>query len=250
MPTGPVLAVQDDALKVRTAHHQPETSCALLEFVARAPFLAGGVTESLETAQVPLYIDHYAQHPAALPECIEAGLGAVAWVPLGYADQAKFFLTAIRADRGPRDAWRAADRALMDAAGRSVRAAFDRRALQDAAYRQARIDALTGIANRRAFDEDLQTALERKCPFTLMSIDLDAFKSVNDCEGHLQGDQVLRVFGQSLQREIGKSGNVYRTGGDEFAVLVEERTEEQIDQAVETAVSGCSDRHDDTTRCQ
>ena len=82
-------------------------------------------------------------------------------------------------------------------------------------------DALTGLANRRAFDDALatmQNELERK--FGVVVIDLDDFKNVNDSFGHRVGDQVLKLYGEKLLILVRNDDLVARIGGDEFAVLL------------------------------
>lgn len=80
-----------------------------------------------------------------------------------------------------------------------------------------RLDPLTGIFNRRAFDEDL--ASWKGGDYVLVLIDLDCFKGVNDSFGHPYGDQVLRRVADTLVTELGLD-HVYRIGGDEFAALL------------------------------
>ncbi|HMI99492.1 MAG TPA: response regulator [Gaiellaceae bacterium] len=90
-------------------------------------------------------------------------------------------------------------------------------------YAEARRDALTGLANKRAFDERLESALsdaaDRKS-VSLVAFDLDDFKDVNDREGHLVGDDVLREVGRVLMRVVRADDEVFRIGGEEFAILV------------------------------
>lgn len=88
---------------------------------------------------------------------------------------------------------------------------------------EARTDALTGIANRRAFDEEMQRCLtalrlERQ-PSCVMMIDVDHFKKFNDTHGHKAGDEVLRHVAQALKQAAGATGLVCRYGGEEFAVI-------------------------------
>ena len=89
----------------------------------------------------------------------------------------------------------------------------------------ARTDALTGLWNRRAFDEDL-AALEQHGrrqqdqDAILMLIDLDGMKQINDQYGHDAGDKLLQNFGQQLATGCRRSDRAYRFGGDEFAVLL------------------------------
>lgn len=85
-------------------------------------------------------------------------------------------------------------------------------------------DPLTGVMNRRAWDKDLQeieasiTSYEDGT-FTLVIVDLDKFKEINDSYGHLVGDAVLKQFARLLKEQFESSGTVYRYGGDEFAIL-------------------------------
>ena len=78
-------------------------------------------------------------------------------------------------------------------------------------------DALTGSANRRQFDLDLAAAGDLT---TLLLIDLDHFKQVNDTHGHAAGDRVLQVTAQVLADCLRPSDTVYRIGGEEFAALL------------------------------
>jgi diguanylate cyclase (GGDEF)-like protein len=86
-------------------------------------------------------------------------------------------------------------------------------------YAEARRDALTGLLNRRAFDEQLEGLLERE-QVALVLLDLDDFKAVNDTDGHAAGDEVLTTVARILLRAVRAQDNVYRIGGDEFAIAV------------------------------
>jgi diguanylate cyclase (GGDEF)-like protein len=81
-------------------------------------------------------------------------------------------------------------------------------------------DALTGIGNRRRFDERLASELERaerlRIPFSLCLLDIDDFKTINDTYGHAAGDEVLAATASCLRRD----GEAFRYGGDEFALLL------------------------------
>jgi diguanylate cyclase (GGDEF)-like protein/PAS domain S-box-containing protein len=91
--------------------------------------------------------------------------------------------------------------------------------------RQARIDGLTGVANRRYFDERLASGVARGrrsgAPIALLYLDIDRFKAINDGRGHAGGDQVLREFARRLKSNVREGDLVARIGGDEFVVLVE-----------------------------
>lgn len=87
----------------------------------------------------------------------------------------------------------------------------------------ATTDSLTGIANRRRFDEELARCIAEfdrlQREFCIVVIDLDDFKQVNDQMGHAQGDRVLVTFAQGLRRHIRATDILARTGGDEFALI-------------------------------
>jgi len=94
----------------------------------------------------------------------------------------------------------------------------------------ALIDPLTGLGNRRRFDQALDNewkrALRQQTPLGLMIIDVDNFKAFNDRYGHGVGDQVLRFVGDSLRSVVKRpSDQLVRYAGDEFAVLLPDTTE-------------------------
>ena len=84
----------------------------------------------------------------------------------------------------------------------------------------ATTDALTGVANRRAFDAALARALDDDASGALLLLDLDRFKSFNDSFGHPAGDEVLRETGRLLRGAIRPHDMVARYGGEEFAILL------------------------------
>jgi diguanylate cyclase (GGDEF)-like protein len=85
---------------------------------------------------------------------------------------------------------------------------------------QATTDALTGLGNHRAFHQRIREATENNASHVgLIIIDLDNFKAINDSEGHLAGDQILRGLAKALA-ELGLADTAYRYGGDEFAIIL------------------------------
>jgi diguanylate cyclase (GGDEF)-like protein len=92
-------------------------------------------------------------------------------------------------------------------------------------------DSLTGLLNRRAFEERFDAALARARRYdrrvALIMIDLDRFKPVNDIHGHAVGDEVLRRLAHRIARLTRETDAVCRLGGDEFVVLVEDMREEK-----------------------
>jgi diguanylate cyclase len=95
----------------------------------------------------------------------------------------------------------------------------------------AKMDFLTKIANRRAFETRLQEEFERakryQSVFTLLMLDIDHFKKVNDIYGHMAGDQVLQLVAQVIEDQTRFNDFVSRYGGEEFAVLLPESTLDQ-----------------------
>jgi len=94
---------------------------------------------------------------------------------------------------------------------------------------QAFVDALTGLLNRRALERDLRREAGRAARhnrrFSLMVIDLDGLKRVNDTEGHAAGDSYLKALAQALRNALRIGDTAYRIGGDEFVVLLPETDE-------------------------
>lgn len=89
---------------------------------------------------------------------------------------------------------------------------------------QARHDPLTGLINRREFETRLESAIEIAqsggAVSTVLFIDLDRFKKVNDVAGHMAGDELLRRISKQLQHRIRETDTLARLGGDEFSVLL------------------------------
>jgi diguanylate cyclase (GGDEF)-like protein len=102
-------------------------------------------------------------------------------------------------------------------------------------------DALTGLLNRRAFDEEsvlvLSLCRRKQRPVTLAYVDLDSFKVVNDTLGHRAGDQLLRRVADVLRGSIRPSDLCSRLGGDEFAVLLPDADSGEARSALERICS-------------
>ena len=125
---------------------------------------------------------------------------------------------------------------------------------------EALTDALTGVSNRRAWDRALEAEDRRHRryggPAAVVVIDLDGFKEVNDTQGHLSGDLLLRLVARVIQDTSRESDVVARTGGDEFAVLALNCEEPQLEvlvtrlrkafaaEGVPASIGGASRRED------
>ena len=113
----------------------------------------------------------------------------------------------------------AINRELRDAEVRRERSKAEERIRHLAYY-----DSLTDLPNRTLFQNRLEmavaNALRTRNPLSVLIMDLDGFKEINDTMGHLMGDAVLREIGHRLQSELRESDTVARLGGDEFAVML------------------------------
>ena len=122
----------------------------------------------------------------------------------------------------------AADGLLILAAGSVLIVYLDlereRRVKLASAGRLAKIDRLTALPNRRAFEESLETEVARAGrsggDLSVALLDLDDFKTVNDSYGHMEGDRCLRELAQALDRSVRQGDRCFRWAGDEFAVLL------------------------------
>jgi len=115
-------------------------------------------------------------------------------------------------------------------------------AIQNARYfeqirHMAFVDGLTGVYNRRYFEQRVLEELERASRYAgglaVLMLDIDHFKNVNDEFGHLLGDEVLRQVSAILTRQLRKIDVVCRYGGEEFAILVPQTTGERAWGAAE-----------------
>ena len=102
-----------------------------------------------------------------------------------------------------------------------------RKALDDS-RRDALTDSLTGIANRKCFDQEIYAAardsFESGLPLSLIMADLDHFKNFNDTHGHQLGDQVLQFVGRILHDSVKGKDTAARYGGEEFAIILPDTT--------------------------
>lgn len=113
----------------------------------------------------------------------------------------------------------------------------ERNVMERELQRLATTDPLTGISNRRAFLERAQHILKSsqryQNPMSVLMLDLDFFKTVNDRYGHLSGDLVLRQFAEAVQSELREIDVFGRLGGEEFCVVLQQTQQAAAVQAAE-----------------
>ena len=117
------------------------------------------------------------------------------------------------------------------------------------ARREASVDALTGLQNRRAFDLVLAELVAKDEPFALIIIDVDNFKETNDQHGHLIGDRVLCHLAKLLSASTRTTDTVTRYGGEEFAILLPKTRlggAERVAEKLRSALARVTMRRTDT----
>ena len=134
-----------------------------------------------------------------------------------------------------------------------VRDARERARTEAELFHRATHDPLTGLANRAMLDDRLAQALRRSqrlsTGVTVLFVDLDHFKSVNDIDGHLAGDTVLQAVAEALVRTCRPTDTVARIGGDEFVVVADDldpstarRLADRLIESITAAVVGSGPR--------
>ena len=94
--------------------------------------------------------------------------------------------------------------------------------------KQVQLDGLTNLGNRRSFDTIIKEWFDLQIPFSIIMLDIDHFKKVNDTFGHLAGDDVLRHLSALMQNTSRKEDFCFRYGGEEFVILTNVEREEDV----------------------
>ncbi|XCN74579.1 MAG: diguanylate cyclase [Candidatus Electrothrix aestuarii] len=114
----------------------------------------------------------------------------------------------------------------------------EKRSMQKKLEEMALHDALTGLYNRKVLEEklmgDIELAQSNKKELSLLQLDIDHFKRINDSHGHLEGDNVLRWIADILKRSIRKKDYAARYGGEEFTIVLPETSEQQAEALAES----------------
>ncbi|MEM8838384.1 MAG: EAL domain-containing protein, partial [Pseudomonadota bacterium] len=116
---------------------------------------------------------------------------------------------------------------------------------KDKNFRLANIDSVTGLPNRKAFrerlTEEIEEAAREGAVFSVLMMDLDHFKNINDLFGHHAGDELLSVVGDRLSRLVSDNDYVARLGGDEFAILLKGRDADEAGHHAMECIKALSD---------
>ena len=145
------------------------------------------------------------------------------------------FVGALMLSKRTRDSWSELDRRLLTWASGEVSAALARVYALEEAEARANIDALTGLPNRRYFDEIISIVRPRRRAgdtLGILMIDIDRFKNLNDRYGHATGDTVLRAVAGAIYTTVRSEDTPARYGGEEFSVILHRAS---AAQAVEVA---------------
>lgn len=175
--------------------------------------------------RAPLCIHHYREHPLAQSVFLERGATSLLATPV-LAERrllgvAYFFRT------GESHRFGEADLEHIRALGPVLSAAFFKADHESKLTELATTDALTGLQNRRVIFERLASEVERarryqdqQTIFSLLLLDLDFFKAINDQHGHATGDRVLMAVSECLRANTRSADCAARTGGEEFLILL------------------------------
>lgn len=129
-----------------------------------------------------------------------------------------------------------ADLSLLTVVARYLAEAIEVARLHEQVKELAATDPLTGLANRRVFLDRLESEIARshraRCFLSIVLLDLNGFKNINDVYGHARGDETLKRVGENLVRVIRHSDLASRFGGDEFTLLLPETTRSQAEEII------------------
>lgn len=188
----------------------------------------------------------HALEPGVLDDVMPSAANVVV-VPI-VSDDATFGIVAAEWGGAARAVIPAATVRALDAAATQAGRAMARRTRLETAARLATRDPVTGLANRRLFEEtlplEIARAIHEQTPLSLVLLDVDHFKQINDTVGHQMGDAVLRQVGAALVGLTKAHDLAARYGGDEFVVLLPGCAREEVlgvAERVRSSIAGAVD---------
>ena len=185
--------------------------------------LEGTATEWVVTHKKPLVESDLTLESQFVTEeaYIKQGVRSIAYLPL--IAKAKAIGSLIVASRNP-SAYSLRHITLLEQLASQIAMHIENLRLYAEVEEKARFDELTGLLNRRSLDEVIATETSRHSRyggvFSLIILDIDSLKTVNDSYGHLAGDELLRKIGSTMKTTIRGADQAFRYGGDEFAILL------------------------------
>jgi diguanylate cyclase (GGDEF)-like protein len=181
-----------------------------------------GLTYTVARQGELIYVDDMRTHPL-FTDTPESWIGAIIGLPLKIRERVLGVMTVAHAEV---NAFSEDDIRVLRLLGDQAAIAIENARLHDLVNQQALTDMLTGLPNRRALDERLASELKRsrryQREFSIVMMDLDSFKSVNDRYGHLKGDMILKKIAEHMGDTTRAADFLARFGGDEFALLLPE----------------------------
>ena len=227
-PTARVLLIEDDPAYARLIETLLEEEVGGGYDVERASRLEEGLVRlragNIDAVLLDLTLPDSKGLDTFVRVC-DAAPGVPIVVLTGFDDE-QMALDAVK--RGAQD-YLVKGNAENDSLTRSLRYAIERNRMQAALREQALVDELTGLRNRRGFltlaEPQLKLARRSEYPVTLLFIDLDGMKSINDVHGHAEGDRALRDTATLMEQSFRASDLQARMGGDEFCALLSDCSE-------------------------
>jgi diguanylate cyclase len=178
---------------------------------------------ALRTGETLVCDDSETDERVDLETCRRVGARSLVVVPLRHDAQTSGVLKAYRAST---NAFRPEHVRILTLLADMIGSALARAELLEKLHRLALTDELTGLANRRSWNDHLEHALARArrsgAPLSLVVLDLNGFKQVNDEQGHAAGDRLLRTVSACWSSVLRDSDILGRIGGDEFAVILDQ----------------------------
>lgn len=170
--------------------------------------------------------------PAAVPDALRGAAVQVApcWLGLPLNSCNRVIGALVVMERSDSPCYTERDQELLQFVSNQIATAIERKRLHSELRHMAQHDALTGLPNRMLLLDRLESAVARSRRnlrgFSLLYVDLDKFKSINDLHGHETGDKLLQEVARRINRCVRDVDTVARLGGDEFVVLLDGASEQ------------------------
>lgn len=212
-----IFLYQDDQLKFGAALDENNIRNQLIAMPR-----SDGLTYSVARGKKTLVVEDVSKHPMFANVSPEM-YGSIAGIPLMMGDVVVGVMNMSRPNVG---GFNAAEMRLLSLLADQAAVAVINARLHQAVSAQALSDTLTGLPNRRALDARMDSEVKRAIrygrSFSVLMMDMDGFKSINDTWGHLFGDQVLFELAQFLSSKLRSTDFLARYGGDELTMILPE----------------------------